>query len=96
MFGIPYERMTATAELDAELSTALDETLEHLNANHADTVLLIARYAAGCLEAEEAELAGIDSSGVDFDVVLGGRPDTDPLVVLGRHRLDRRCAGAPL
>jgi NADPH-dependent ferric siderophore reductase len=66
--------MTTTAELDAELSTALDETLEHLNANHADTVLLVARFAAGCPEAEEAELAGIDSAGVNFDVMVrGGR-----------------------
>lgn len=63
--------MTTTTDLDAEIRTMLDETIEHLNGNHADTVLLIARYAAGFADAEAAELAGVDHAGVDLDVRMG-------------------------
>lgn len=64
--------MTTTTDLDAEIREMLDETIDHLNGNHADTVLLIARYVAGCPEADEAELANVDHAGVDLDVGVGG------------------------
>jgi hypothetical protein len=39
--------------------------------------LLVARYAAGCIDADQAEVASIDSRGVEFDVVVGdGGPRT--------------------
>ena len=63
----------ATAGLDNELRADLDETIDHLNANHADSVLLVARYAAGCVDADDAVLSGVDQGGVDFDVLLGDR-----------------------
>lgn len=65
--------MPSTADLDRDIREALEETIEHLNANHADSVLLVARYAAGCVEADGAELSGVDREGVDIDVRLGDR-----------------------
>ena len=65
--------MPSTADLDRDGREALEETIEHLNANHADSVLLVARYAAGCVEADGAELSGVDREGVDIDVRLGDR-----------------------
>ncbi len=72
MIGVPYVPMPTTTDLDAEIRALLDETIDHLNGNHADTVLLIARYAAGFTEAEAAELANVDHAGVDLDVQIGG------------------------
>jgi len=64
--------MPAT-DLDNDAIADLDVTIEHLNANHADSVLLVARYAAGCVEADDAELSGVDREGVDLDVRIGDR-----------------------
>lgn len=47
--------------------------LEHFNANHADTVLLLARYGAGCEAAVDAEAVGVDTEGVDIDVLVDGK-----------------------
>lgn len=50
----------------------VDLTLEHFNANHADTVLLLARFAAGCERAIDAEAVRVDTEGVDFEVFVEG------------------------
>lgn len=65
LLGMPY------APLDAAVSDLLRDTLEHFNANHADTVLLLARHAAGASEATDAEAIGVDTDGVEFEVVVG-------------------------
>ena len=58
------------APLDATVQTAVDETMEHFNANHADTVLLIARHVAGAPDASDAEATTVDAEGAEFDVVV--------------------------
>jgi NADPH-dependent ferric siderophore reductase len=60
------------AVLSAEDLAELEHTLEHLNANHADTVLLLARIGAGCVAAVTADAAAVDASGVDLDVQTAG------------------------
>ena len=57
--------------LAPDVRDAVDETVEHFNANHADTVLLLARYAAGAAEASDAEAIAVDTLGVDFEVRVG-------------------------
>ena len=57
--------------LAPDVRDLLDETVEHFNANHADTVLLLARYAAGASEASDAEAIAVDTLGVDFEVRVG-------------------------
>ncbi len=44
----------------------IGETIEHLNANHADSVLFVARYGAGCPDAQDAEITVVDAHGVEF------------------------------
>lgn len=61
-----------TQTLAPDVLAALDLTIEHFNANHADTVLFVARHAGGALEADDAELVAVDSGGVDLRVVIDG------------------------
>lgn len=56
--------------LDAAVQAVVDETMEHFNANHADTVLLIARHVAGAPDATDAEAIAVDTDGAEFDVVV--------------------------
>ncbi|MET0910020.1 MAG: SIP domain-containing protein [Ilumatobacteraceae bacterium] len=63
--------MNATIELDPEVRELVDDTVEHFNSNHADTVLLLTRYAAGCADAMDAEAIHVDSGGVDIAVRVG-------------------------
>lgn len=71
--------MASTApQLAPDVRDQIDETVEHFNANHADTVLLIARYAAGAAEAVDAEAVSVDTRGVDFEVRLGSGRDATP------------------
>lgn len=59
--------MTATAdELDDTAHADLEATMAHLNGNHADTVLLVARHLAP--QAVDAELVRIDRLGATFVV----------------------------
>jgi NADPH-dependent ferric siderophore reductase len=74
--------MSATIELDPQVRELVDDTVEHFNSNHADTVLLLTRFAAGCPDAMDAEAVHVDSSGVDIAVRVG--PDLLP----GQVRLD--------
>jgi NADPH-dependent ferric siderophore reductase len=60
------------AALSAEDLAELEHTLEHFNANHADTVLLLARFGAGCGDAVTADAAAVDAFGVDLDVETSG------------------------
>ncbi len=57
------------APLDAAVRERVDDTVEHFNANHADTVLLLARHAAGVVDAVDAEVVAVDTQGIGFDVV---------------------------
>ncbi len=79
----------ALTEADlAELSAGL---LEHLNNDHGDWVLTIARGRAGAVESTDAELVGLDLEGVLISVT-GGATDgqtvkalfTGPITDLGR------------
>ena len=74
--------MSTTIELDPEVRELVDETVEHFNANHADTVLLLTRFGAGCVDATDAEAVHVDSSGVDIAVRIGAER------VPGEVRLD--------
>lgn len=65
--------------LAPEVVAEIDLTLEHFNANHADTVLLLARFAAGCEAASDAEALGVDSHGLDIEVRVGDRLTTTRL-----------------
>ncbi len=53
-----------------EVLAEIEDTIEHFNANHPDTVLLLARFAAGCQAATDAEAVAVDTEGVDFTVRL--------------------------
>ena len=57
------------APLDAAVRERVDDTVEHFNANHADTVLLLARHAAGAVDAVDAEVVAVDTQGIGFAVV---------------------------
>ena len=63
-------------ELAPDVIAEIDLTLEHFNANHADTVLLLARYAADCEDASDAEAVRVDAEGVDLDVRIDGNAGT--------------------
>ena len=54
----------------------LDETIEHLNANHADSVLMLVRHGVGQPAAVDAEIKAIDPEGADviFKVGRGYQP----------------------
>jgi NADPH-dependent ferric siderophore reductase len=58
------------APLPADVLAELDETIEHLNANHADTMLLVARLAGGWTAAVDAEATAVDTRGIDFELVV--------------------------
>jgi NADPH-dependent ferric siderophore reductase len=58
-------------QLAPDVRQVVDDTLEHFNANHADTVLLLARHAAGVPGATDAEAVSVDAEGVDFEVRVG-------------------------
>lgn len=59
--------------LDQRSRDEVQELLDHVDANHADTVLFLARHAAGCPDATDAETAGVDGAGLDLTVVVDGR-----------------------
>ncbi len=61
-----------TTELAPEVLEELELTIEHFNADHPDTVLFVARFAADRPDADDAEIASVDSGGVDFRVAAGG------------------------
>jgi putative heme iron utilization protein len=54
--------------LDPDVAAQIQKVLKHLNGKHADTVLFLARHAAGVADAVEAELLRVDSDGVDIAV----------------------------
>lgn len=61
--------------LDSDLAKRIQTVLKHLNGKHADTVLFLARHAAGVSDAMGAELVAVDPDGVDLAVrqPLGSR-----------------------
>lgn len=61
-------------DLAPEVAAEIDLTIEHFNANHADTVLFVARHLGGCIDADDAEIASVDSTGAEVDVVVEGTP----------------------
>lgn len=63
--------------LDATALAELDATIEHFNANHADTVLFVARYGARRDDITDAEWLGVDDHGADLSIrVAGGGAET--------------------
>lgn len=73
-----------------DLAALSGELLEHLNNDHGDWVLTVARGRAGAVESTDAELVGLDLEGV-FISVTGGATDgqtvkalfTEPIADLG-------------
>lgn len=57
-----------STELSDEDVIQLEATLEHFNGNHADTILLVARFGAGRADARDAEATGADVRGIDFAI----------------------------
>lgn len=53
-----------------DVQADVDATIEHFNANHADSVLFLARFGVGCTDAADAEAVAVDTEGVDFIVRL--------------------------
>lgn len=62
--------------LDPAIAQMAATTIERLNTSHGDTVLLIARHAAGELDAFDAEIVAIDRSGIDLAVHRHGPTPT--------------------
>jgi putative heme iron utilization protein len=52
--------------LNPDAAARIENGLKHLNARHADTVLFLARHAAGVADAVDAELVAADADGVDI------------------------------
>lgn len=62
----------ATGSFDAAAQAVLDDTIEHFNAHHGDTVLLVARHLRA--DALDAEIAHVDRHGVTFAVRTTSQP----------------------
>lgn len=54
--------------LDDDLAAGARSTLRHLNLQHPDTVVFLARHAAGAPDAVAAELRAVDPHGIDITV----------------------------
>jgi putative heme iron utilization protein len=54
--------------LDPDAARSVENVLNHLNRKHADTVLFLARRAAGVSDAVGAEVVSVDRDGVDIAV----------------------------
>ncbi|MEM7323202.1 MAG: SIP domain-containing protein [Actinomycetota bacterium] len=72
------ESASATA-LSPEVREQVDLTIEHVNGNHADTVLFIARHHGSVPNATDAEAIDVDSEGLDVRVVVDGETTTTRL-----------------
>lgn len=57
-----------TTSLAREVREVVDRDVEHLNADHPDTVLFLARHALGVDDAVDAEIVGVDTCGADIEV----------------------------
>jgi hypothetical protein len=53
---------------DSDVAARVEKVLKHINGKHADTVLFLARHAAGVSDAIEAKLLAVDPDGVDIAV----------------------------
>src|SRR5262245_26921425 len=60
--------------LSDEVLVELDEMIEHFNTHHADTAVFIVRHGPAGLDADGAQVIGVDRFGVDLEVVVGGNP----------------------
>jgi hypothetical protein len=65
-------RGAAAGEFGVDEQANVDAIIEHFNANHADTVLLLARGSLGRTGAFAAEAMGVDARGVDIAVTTAG------------------------
>lgn len=54
--------------LDPDVAKSAENVVRHLNRKHPDTVLFLARRAAGVTDAVDAELHTVDREGVDIAV----------------------------
>jgi NADPH-dependent ferric siderophore reductase len=71
----PAETLDPSAPLDADALAAIEAMLDHVNDNHADTVLLVARHLAP--EAADAEIARVDRRATFFAVRTTERADVE-------------------
>jgi putative heme iron utilization protein len=93
--------------LNPDVAARVENVLKHVNAKHADTVLFLARHAAGVSDAVDAELLAADPDGVDiaaryargsstarlqFTTPINAVPD---LQLQLRHFLETARAAAP-
>ena len=60
--------------IDPELVAQAEATIEHFNANHADTVLFVARHLTATPGLVDAEFGDFDPSGLVLNVVDGDGP----------------------
>jgi len=70
----------AAAEADPLAGEPAVGILEHMNADHADSLVLVARALGGRADATEAVMTAVDRYG--FDMVVGG-PDGRAALRLG-------------
>jgi putative heme iron utilization protein len=54
--------------LETDVVRNVENLLKHLNRKHPDTVLFLARRAAGASDAVDAEMVAVDRDGVDLAV----------------------------
>ncbi|MEM9562721.1 MAG: SIP domain-containing protein [Actinomycetota bacterium] len=63
---------TGATALSPEVREQVDLTLEHVNGNHADTILFITRHHGDVPTATDAEAIDVDTEGVDVRVLVDG------------------------
>ncbi len=82
-------RSTGATALSPEVREQVDLTLEHVNGNHADTILFIARHRGDAPTATDAEAVDVDTEGVDLEVTIDGESTA------ARLRFDTPVSTAP-
>lgn len=70
---------TGATALSPEVREQVELTLEHVNGNHADTILFIARHHGDVPTATDAEAVDVDTAGVDVRVVVDGETSSTRL-----------------
>ncbi|MEM9454811.1 MAG: siderophore-interacting protein [Myxococcota bacterium] len=83
-------RSVSVEDFSPKLTLEVEEVADHFNGNHADTVLLIARFAGGSYDATAAEIAKISPRGLTLavegvtanDVLLAFESEVNSLEVL--------------
>ncbi len=64
--------MTNSRTLPAEVAVHMAEMVEHLNANHADTIAFVVGHLSGSPNGVHADIVSVDTQGVDFVIAADG------------------------